>query len=186
MHWSRPHLMEVLFSPRNGLFYYHPLLLAGALGWVLLARSRPRLALACAALFATQAWISGAALAWWGGNGFGMRRMTNTLPLLALGLAALAERAWRRPALRRLALAAVVLAGLWNMALLDAKLQHGLERKVVLRPRALLAHARDFYLGGHSRFATAALWSGSCVLAAAGAQALYQRRRERRGSRARA
>ena len=61
----------------------------------------------------TQIYICGIVSDWWGGDSFGMRRMTGTIPLFALGLAALLER-WKRKWKFTFAILILALLACWN------------------------------------------------------------------------
>lgn len=121
---THPKLLEVLFSPKNGLFSHHPLLLVGLAGFVWLLASRPvelpRWFLwTLLGAFFVQLWVNASTPDWWGGAGpeghsFGQRRLLSSLPLFTLGLAFLLEKVRRRSGDRFtgpvLAMAAVTVA----------------------------------------------------------------------------
>jgi hypothetical protein len=110
---AEPHLLEVLFSTRHGLLSWHPALALGIAG---LAWLRPRaLAWSFAIAFALDLYVCSIAGDWWGGDAFGMRRLTGALPLLMLGVAAViaSPHPSRRPAW---VLGAVALLAAWNVA----------------------------------------------------------------------
>ncbi|PKO20162.1 hypothetical protein CVU37_01495 [candidate division BRC1 bacterium HGW-BRC1-1] len=101
MHWTQPEIMNLLFSGWNGAFYWHPLLLVGALGLMAgLFRWRwSRLAPAHWAMVATllvAVYVNSCVEDWYAGASFGMRRFCSIVPLLALGLAAVYSRLPRR------------------------------------------------------------------------------------------
>jgi hypothetical protein len=113
---EHPFLLETFFSSRHGLLFWTPLLWAGYLGYLGLARRRPFLAIACGLPLLVMSYVNACSGDWWAGGSFSNRRFDSVLPLLALGLAVALE--WlrgvlaRRPALP-LALGAGGLA-LWN------------------------------------------------------------------------
>lgn len=113
LHWGRPAVARVLFSPRHGLFSWSPALLLGAIGIPLFARREKVLGLSLLAVFLLQLYLNSVADDWWAGTGFGARRFDNCLPLFALGLAAVYEGLRAR---RAGWLAWVLAAGLvaWN------------------------------------------------------------------------
>jgi hypothetical protein len=117
--WSSPHLKDVLFSANHGLFAWSPALLLGLLGLVLHLRRDLTLAGGSLLAFAALAWTNGAVADWdWeGGDAFGARRFDVAVPLLAVGLAAFAERARTLAVRRPLVLPAGVLGllALWNL-----------------------------------------------------------------------
>ena len=102
--------MEVLFSPYNGLLYWHPFLLA-ALAGLLMAVVRKDRILGFAILgFILTLYINAAWHAWQFGASFGHRGFTGTLPFLAIGIAWLTGQCRTRRQLKALLGAAAVLA----------------------------------------------------------------------------
>lgn len=90
----QPHVLEVLFSLRNGLFSHHPVLLVGLFGFTLfLCRSIKHdgkfklLAIGLMLAFLAQLYINSIAFDWWAGVSFGQRRFISSLPLFAFGIA---------------------------------------------------------------------------------------------------
>ena len=85
----RPHLVEVLFSVRKGLFFWTPLLLLAVAGVPFLRRFAPGLFVPTIAYLAVHTWIVASWSTWWYGGSFGMRPFVEALPILAMPLAAL-------------------------------------------------------------------------------------------------
>jgi hypothetical protein len=114
--WLRPHLVEVLFSLRHGLFTWHPVYLAAAGGFWLLARRNWTYASSCLIAILLQVYIVAAWDRWWQGDAFGGRMFISCVPLFTIGLALVVERfrSMHRPLLAAAALALV----LWNAAFL--------------------------------------------------------------------
>jgi hypothetical protein len=100
-----PHILQVLFSTRNGWVAWTPLVLVGIAGLVLSAIRIPRLFVPWIVVLALELALTGSMLTWHGGEGFGNRYMTSSAPLIGLGVLTLlcATR-------RRNARAAVILA----------------------------------------------------------------------------
>ena len=120
--WWDPHLVDVLWSSRNGLLSWSPLLYCGAIGLILFAWRRPAVGVPAILAIVAMVYFNASIQDWWGSAGFGGRRFDGTLPLFALGLAALVERLgeWaRRHPLRVVAAGGAVLA-LWNLSLMSA------------------------------------------------------------------
>ena len=95
----RPHLLEVLFSVRKGLFFWTPLLLLAVAGVPFLRRFAPGLFVPTIAYLAVHTWIVASWSTWWYGGSFGMRPFVEALPILAMPLAALlaaATSVWAR------------------------------------------------------------------------------------------
>lgn len=94
---ARPELVRFLFSGLSGLLPWSPLVLLCLIGLLLPWRLRlPRVWAAVALLvLAAEIYLNACVTDWWGGASYGARRMTSTLPFLALGLANLARQ---RPA----------------------------------------------------------------------------------------
>jgi hypothetical protein len=117
--WSSPHLFDVLFSANHGLFATSPAAALGLAGLLLLLRRDPVAAGGSLLAFAAIAWTNGAVTDWdWeGGDAFGARRFDVAVPLLALGLTALAaslrDLAARWPIL--LPALGLALLAVWNL-----------------------------------------------------------------------
>lgn len=98
-----PQFGRVLFSGRNGLFSHHPFLLMAVPGWLILSLGAGRhrkavrdLLLPLGLVFLVQLWINSSTSDWWGGHAFGQRRLVSSLPLFAVGFAALYQLAASR------------------------------------------------------------------------------------------
>lgn len=89
----RPHLFEVLFSVRKGLFFWTPLLLLAVAGVPFLRRLAPPLFVPTIAYLFVHTWIVASWSTWWYGGSFGMRPFVDALPVLAVALAALLSAA---------------------------------------------------------------------------------------------
>ncbi len=137
---TRPHLVEVLFSPRHGLFLWHPLLLAGFVGlvmWLRAGEARP--AGWCLLVFFAAIWLIGACFSiWWFGDSFGSRPFLSVLPLFWIGLAHLWDRAKVSGRWRTVYVATAVLLIAWN-GLLALSFHLGwISRSGPLDPQAIL------------------------------------------------
>jgi hypothetical protein len=107
--WTTPHIAGVLISPRKGLFFWAPLLLAAVAG---LAWLPPALRPWRAPILAVLAIDTYLIASWWDwqfGASYGHRGFVDLYPLLAPGLAAAFARVPTRPALRAATAIAVVL-----------------------------------------------------------------------------
>jgi len=100
---GHPFLLQTFFSSRHGLLYWTPILWGGFLGYAVLLRRRPRLALTLLLPLAVMSYVNACSGDWWAGGSFSNRRFDSVLPLLALGLGASLDllRLWvqRRPGL---------------------------------------------------------------------------------------
>jgi hypothetical protein len=108
--WSSPQIAEILFGVRKGLFFWSPLLLIATGGMVLLARSnKPAAAfIVPGALFlAVHTYLIASWWDWQFGGSYGHRGFVDALPVFALGLGAVFERA-AQSVQRRAALSVVV------------------------------------------------------------------------------
>ncbi len=117
--WAHPHFIAVLFSPRHGLFLWHPLLLAAAVGVLLSLRRRsaaPTCTIPWLLTFLGLWFISAAFSIWWFGDSFGSRPFLSVTPLFLLGFCEIWQRAPRR-AVRVVILAIVAIAVCWNALL---------------------------------------------------------------------
>jgi len=121
------HLLDALTHPHHGLLPWSPVVLPALVGLIPLIRRDPALGLGAAALFSVQLVLNGTNFDqaldayhgtrhWAGGGSFGARKFLNLLPILALGLGALASACGGRRS--RILLAVWCgLAALWSLAL---------------------------------------------------------------------
>ena len=126
--WSDPHLIDILWSSRNGLFSTSPILYLGAIGLAIFAFARPAIGLPALAAVALMVYFNACIQDWWGSAGFGGRRFDGLVPLFALGLAAFLDRGSaivRRHAVGAMVAAMTVLA-VWNLGLIGASQQGAL------------------------------------------------------------
>jgi hypothetical protein len=107
------HLVDILLSPRHGLFTWTPLYLFAAIGWGLWLRRDRRLALLLFAGFLLAAYANSFFVDWWGSDSFGQRRLLALTPLFALGLGEMVDFARRRPLVPATCILAVLVV--WNM-----------------------------------------------------------------------
>jgi hypothetical protein len=122
MRFADPHLVDILWSARNGLFSTSPALYAGAIGLLLFARASPAAGIPAVLVVACMVYFNASVQDWWGSAGYGGRRFDGTLPLFCLGTAQLIAAAI--PFVRRVPAAVVAAAGLavvlWNLTLMSA------------------------------------------------------------------
>ena len=86
-----PHVLQVLFSVRKGLFFWSPLLLLAVAGVPLVRRYVPELFLASVVFLVVNAYVICSWEIWWYGSSFGMRPFVEAVPIFTLGLCALFE-----------------------------------------------------------------------------------------------
>jgi hypothetical protein len=120
--WADPQLADILWSSRNGLFSWSPILYAGAIGLVMFAATYAGIGLPMLLALALMTYFNACIQDWWGSDGFGGRRFDGTIPFFCLGVAAFASYAvalTRRHPLRAVAAGGLGL-GLWNLTLMSA------------------------------------------------------------------
>ncbi len=120
--WSDPHLADILWSSRNGLFSWSPVLYCGAVGLVAFATTQPAIGIPALLAVAVMTYFNACIQDWWGSAGFGGRRFDGTLPLFCIGAAAagsIAVELTRRHPFRVVASAASLLM-VWNLAMMSA------------------------------------------------------------------
>jgi hypothetical protein len=120
--WTDPHLVDILWSARNGLFSTAPILYLGAIGLVAFAVVRPAAGVPMLAAVAVMVYFNACIQDWWGSAGFGGRRFDGLIPIFSIGIAAFVDAT--AAVVRRHATAAVtaLLAAIaiWNVALMGA------------------------------------------------------------------
>ena len=133
MRWTEPAMIDVLFSDFHGLFTWTPVVVLAVAGIVPLWKRSPELALGAITFLALSWYVNAAVADWWAGEAFGSRRFVSCFPVLALGLAALADR-WRH-SLRRIAtLSIVIIAHTFLLLVQYQAFMHGL-RDIAPYPR---------------------------------------------------
>ena len=119
MSWSAPHALQVLVSPEHGFFAWTPLAAVAIGGLVAMAfePERRRVAACMLLMVALQVYVGGSVESWTVAGAFGQRRFVALSVLLIVGLAALGWRLSGAPAaVRRTAVAVVLAAVYWNLA----------------------------------------------------------------------
>lgn len=128
MQWSASKPGFTLFSSRNGLLSWSPIVSLSLIGIGVLALRRGAgrgLALGLLVAFAAEAFILGSTRDWWAGWAFGGRRYLGCSVIFGLGLAVLVERghAWTVRH-SKLVLASLPVAGIGLFALCNLSLTH--------------------------------------------------------------
>jgi hypothetical protein len=126
--FSHLHLAEVLFSPRHGWFYWHPLLFISVVSFCVWGRKRMEGQLWCVSLVAIilfdAAWPT-----WWLGSSFGHRGFEAATFFAMMGFASLLNFARPRPVWRRGLAAVATLAVGWNIMLFGLFLTQRIPRE---------------------------------------------------------
>jgi len=120
--WWDPHLTDILWSSRNGLLSWSPVLYLAAIGLVIFAAAHPAVGVPAILAVVLMTWFNACVQDWWGSAGFGGRRFDGTIPLFCLGAAAFgtwAIAAIRRHPVRTMAMGGATLV-LWNLTLMSA------------------------------------------------------------------
>jgi hypothetical protein len=126
--FGHTHYAGLLFSPRHGWFYWHPLLLVGIIGFLAWSRPRPvawPFVVSLAAIIA----LNGAWPNWWFASSFGSRGFEVATFFCMLGVASLFARVRDRPLPRRILAGCVALAITWNILLLALFLTRRISRE---------------------------------------------------------
>ena len=118
--WWDPHLVDVLWSSRNGLFSWSPVIYLAAIGLLIFAATRPQIGVPMVLSVGAMIYFNASIQDWWGSSGFGGRRFDGTIPIFALGMAMFVDRgaafARRFPFAVIGALGALLVV--WNIALM--------------------------------------------------------------------
>jgi len=113
INWRHPHIIDMLFSARHGVFTWTPLFFLGAIGIIFLLRKNRKLALYLFVAFALMLYMNGVFKRWWADHSFGNRRMLGGSFIFAFGLSAVIEELFRRPKL--LATLLILSLIIWNI-----------------------------------------------------------------------
>jgi hypothetical protein len=102
MHWTKPYIVDALFSPRYGLLGFSPILYMAVIGlvWRTTSWRAPLVGLSIGYL-CVSVYVNGSAGDWYAGATFGPRRMDSLFPSLVVGAAlfvsSLTDLVRRRP-----------------------------------------------------------------------------------------
>jgi hypothetical protein len=110
MQWGQFAMPSTLFSLRQGLFTWTPVMLPAVVGLWWLTRRDAVLGWSAVAILLLATYINGSVSDWWGSAAFGARRFISYSPFFVLGLAALMNtgRLVARPTLTRTAVLAII------------------------------------------------------------------------------
>jgi hypothetical protein len=126
--FQHSHLAAILFSPRHGWFYWHPLILPAMLafaGWAWFrTEGRSWLSSLVVVVGLSATWPT-----WWLGSSFGYRGLEVATFFAMIGLASLFELVRQRPSLRRILIGVVTFAIAWNLALFGLFLTQRIPRE---------------------------------------------------------
>jgi len=120
--WAHPQLVDILWSSRNGLLSWSPVLYLAAIGLVMFAVARPSAGVPLLIAVAAMTYFNATIQDWWGSDGFGGRRFDGTIPMFCLGAAAFigyAARVIQRHPLRAVTACGALLV-IWNLTLMSA------------------------------------------------------------------
>lgn len=143
--WYR-YVASLLFSDWNGLFNMTPWLAVGAIGLIVGLRRWPFLITTILGALALETVVNSLVLDWFGGNSFGARRFTSSVPFFAAGIGVLLNSP-RLRRLRPLVYAAGVTSTAFNMLFIFAYQAGAGGGSLVLAPWSQWAHWR--VLVGH-------------------------------------
>ncbi len=97
-YWANPQILQVLFSPQNGLFAYTPVMLFALVGIVVAWRKRLISGPGTALIFLLATYTFASWWAWWFGGAFGHRCYVEFYALLAIPLGLIVEKVAKSPA----------------------------------------------------------------------------------------
>lgn len=111
-----PHLVELLTSTHHGWLSWSPIVIVALAGLPLLVRRLGWFAVSLIVIGLAEVWVNAALSDWWGGLGFGSRRLTDETLLLALSYGALFS--WLGARLPKLVIGMVAAGIGWTVLLL--------------------------------------------------------------------
>ncbi|RYD56003.1 MAG: hypothetical protein EOP56_13790 [Sphingobacteriales bacterium] len=92
--WDEPRVLDGLFGFRKGWFIYSPIVFLAALGFIPLWKRDKKIVPAILVFFSGYIYVTFCWWSWWYGGGFGARCLIETLPVMAIPLAALLQSLW--------------------------------------------------------------------------------------------
>ena len=120
LRWLEPHVADILWSARNGLFSTGPILSLGAIGLAAFAIAQPGVGVPAIVAIAVMVYFNACIQDWWGSDAFGGRRFDGTIPFFALGVAAFVHHATRLVQRHPLGSVVALLSAfaVWNAAMI--------------------------------------------------------------------
>ena len=112
--FTSPAILSVVVGLRHGLFAWHPALIFGCVGLLLLWKPNRLHAISFLAVFAGQWLLNASVTDWWAGWSFGHRRFISLLPVLGLGVSVTVEYVLSRWAVKKAVVSLIALVGIWN------------------------------------------------------------------------
>ncbi|MFK7784546.1 MAG: ArnT family glycosyltransferase [Crocinitomicaceae bacterium] len=109
--FGNPHILDAMFSYRNGWLLYSPLMIFSLLGMVALFKQKRKLGIFVVVTFGLYLYVLASWWCWWY-VGFGNRAFINVYPILAIPLAAFVHFIIKRGIIVRFLFKAIVLVGL--------------------------------------------------------------------------
>ncbi|MEP7265139.1 MAG: hypothetical protein ABI772_11605 [Bacteroidota bacterium] len=98
-YFTKPHVLDGLFSYRKGWLLYTPIMALSIIGMLLLKDKLRRFTLPVITMSAITIYVTYCWWCWWYGGCFGGRSMIDYYPFLSIPLAALYEKSFRKTAL---------------------------------------------------------------------------------------
>lgn len=113
--FNNPQIIKVLFSFRNGLFSYSPILIFSVIGLFLLRKSHKHVILPVVIILLVNLYLISCWWTWWFGGAFGMRAMVQYYPLFGIGFVVLFDRLFNKKAFKFIVPIFLVLFGTLNI-----------------------------------------------------------------------
>lgn len=89
--WTKPEVLNVLFSVRKGLFFWAPILLSVFPGLFFVRKIAKEYFIPMIVFFPLNVYVISSWYSWWYGGSFGQRPFTESIPMFAIALCALYE-----------------------------------------------------------------------------------------------
>jgi len=106
--WGNPHLFDVLFSWRKGLFIYTPLIILGFIGIIFLKKYTKHWNTALLIFIPLNLYIISCWWCWWYGGSFSQRSLIDSFPLLAIAMCAAISQLLKLNAIVQQAVALII------------------------------------------------------------------------------
>jgi hypothetical protein len=131
-YFSRPALWSSLFSDRHGFFNWHPLLLLGAIGWIMGSFKQYAFPKVWIVSFALVVYINSSWWCWWFGSSFGNRSYEVSILFFMAGLGFIHERLSHSKIKIRILSTVTWVAILWNVLILSEYMTNNIERDLAV------------------------------------------------------